>query len=97
MSTTTQKGQAAELKQPTHKQAITTTNNPEYPVKFYSFDEAADYLSVSNKTLFNYVKNGIVEGYKLGGQWRFTQEQLLSAFQPGTIKQYSKSEQKRAI
>ena len=44
--------------------------------RWYSVAEAADYLGVSEPTLFRWMKDGSLSFYKVGGATRFTQEGL---------------------
>ncbi len=37
---------------------------------FYTVEEAASRLGIHSKTLLRYLKEGTVEGHKLGGKWR---------------------------
>jgi excisionase family DNA binding protein len=42
----------------------------------YTRKEAQDYLKVSRSTLNRLLREGILKGFKVGTQWRFTREQL---------------------
>ena len=39
--------------------------------KLYSVEEIAKMTSVTTRTIRNYLRNGILTGTKIGGQWRF--------------------------
>ncbi len=43
---------------------------------WYSIPEAAEYLGISQPTLFRWMKDGILSFYKVGGSTRFTREGL---------------------
>ena len=43
--------------------------------------EAASYLRIKERTLYNLVKNRKVPGIKIGGQWRFKRSQLDAMFE----------------
>lgn len=45
-------------------------------LKLYSLQELAKLLEVSERTIHNYVKAGKIKGVKIGGQWKFTEENL---------------------
>lgn len=46
------------------------------PEKWYTIDEAAEYLSISRPTIFRWMKEGILSFYKIGGSTRFSKEGL---------------------
>lgn len=44
--------------------------------KLYTVEEVAELASVTSRTIRNYLKAGRLEGRKIGGQWRFSQEEV---------------------
>ena len=44
--------------------------------KLYTVDEIAEMVSMTTRTIRNYIKDGLLKGKKLGGQWRFTEEDI---------------------
>lgn len=44
--------------------------------KLYSVEEIAQMTSVTTRTIRNYLRNGILKGRKIGGQWRFSLEDV---------------------
>ena len=44
--------------------------------KLYSVEEIAQITSVTTRTIRNYLRNGILKGRKIGGQWRFSMEDI---------------------
>ena len=44
--------------------------------KWYSVRDAAEYLDISQPTLFRWMKDGTISFYKVGGSTRFTRESL---------------------
>ena len=44
--------------------------------RWYSVKEAADYLGVSQPTIFRWMKDGLLSFYKVGASTRFTREGL---------------------
>ncbi len=44
--------------------------------KLYSVEEIAQMTSVTTRTIRNYLRNGILKGRKIGGQWRFSLEDI---------------------
>ena len=45
-------------------------------LKLYSLQELAKLLEVSERTIHNYVKAGKIKGVKVGGKWKFTEENI---------------------
>ena len=45
--------------------------------KLYSVEEVAEMTAVTTRTIRNYLRNGILKGTKIGGQWRFRQEDVM--------------------
>jgi len=45
-------------------------------LKLYSLQELAKLLEVSERTMHNYIKAGKIKGVKIGGKWKFTEENL---------------------
>ena len=41
-----------------------------------SIQEVAKYLNLTTSTIYRLVKRGAVPGFKVGGQWRFTRDNL---------------------
>ncbi len=52
--------------------------------KWYSVQEAADYLEVSQATIFRWMKEGTLSFYKVGGATRFSREGLEVLFEKTT-------------
>lgn len=44
--------------------------------KMYTVDEVAELASVTSRTIRNYLKDGRLKGRKIGGQWRFTEQNV---------------------
>lgn len=49
-------------------------NNNE--LEHYSVKEIAELLKVSPRTIYKYVLNGMLKGYKIAEKWRFSKEQI---------------------
>ncbi|WP_077302517.1 helix-turn-helix domain-containing protein [Virgibacillus pantothenticus] len=43
----------------------------------YSVEELANELNVTTRTIRNYLRDGKLKGTKVGGQWRFSKENLV--------------------
>ncbi|MCL2773014.1 MAG: methyltransferase domain-containing protein [Oscillospiraceae bacterium] len=44
--------------------------------KFYTVDDVAAYTNLTSRTIRNYLKDGTLKGRKVGGQWRFTMQNI---------------------
>lgn len=44
--------------------------------KFHTIGEVADCYRIGKSTIHKYLQNGLIEGFKMGNQWRFSQEQI---------------------
>lgn len=44
--------------------------------ELYSVEALAEELNVTTRTIRNYLKEGRLKGKKIGGQWRFTAEEV---------------------
>ena len=51
--------------------------------KLYTVDEIAEMVSMTTRTIRNYIKDGLLKGKKLGGQWRFTEEDIKNFMDSG--------------
>jgi excisionase family DNA binding protein len=48
--------------------------------KLYTVEDIAQMTSLTSRTIRNYLKNGSLKGQKIGGQWRFTMENIKRLF-----------------
>ena len=44
--------------------------------KLFTVEDIATMTSLTSRTIRNYLKDGILKGRKIGGQWRFTEEEI---------------------
>lgn len=44
--------------------------------KFYTADQIAEYFGVRVETIRDWIKRGLLSGFKAGRDWRFTQEDV---------------------
>jgi len=44
--------------------------------KLFTVEDIAQMTSLTTRTIRNYLKDGILKGRKIGGQWRFTEEDI---------------------
>lgn len=68
----------SQVKDTTEKKPEPATAQAETdaPGKLHSAQEVADYLGVTRRTLYTYIKDGKIEGLKIGRQWKFTDAQI---------------------
>ena len=48
--------------------------------KLFTVEDIAKMTSLTSRTIRNYLKNGTLQGIKIGGQWRFTMENVRQLF-----------------
>ena len=48
--------------------------------KLYTVEDIAKMTSLTSRTIRNYLKDGSLQGRKIGGQWRFTMENIKQLF-----------------
>lgn len=48
--------------------------------KLYSISDIAKKTKLTDRTIRNYLANGTLKGKKIGGQWRFTQNDINALF-----------------
>lgn len=53
-------------------------------IKVYTLDEVADILKVTKRTLYNYVKEGKLQAFKMGKYWRITDDKLQAFLSTGS-------------
>lgn len=53
--------------------------------KLYTVEDIAKMTSLTSRTIRNYLKNGTLRGSKIGGQWRFTMENIRLLFDNGAF------------
>lgn len=61
-----------------------TFQDKDTPKKWYTVKEAAEYLGVSQPTIFRWMKEEVLSFYKIGGSTRFSQEGLDSLIEKST-------------
>ena len=59
-----------------NKGHIIKTRGGNYLEKLYTVQEVADYLGLSRKTIYRYLKAGKLKAKKVGAEYRITQSQL---------------------
>lgn len=56
-------------------------------IKVYTLKEVEDMLSVTRRTVYNYIKNGDLKATKIGKYWRVQHEDLQDFINRGTKHQ----------
>ena len=52
--------------------------NDKPAVDILNLDETADYLRVSNQTIYNMIKDGRIKAYKVGREWKFLRSDIMA-------------------
>jgi len=47
-------------------------------VEVLNLDETADFLRVSNQTVYNMIREGRIRAYKVGREWRFLRQDIMA-------------------
>ena len=63
-------------------------------MKFYSLKGTAELIGVSVRTMQRYVRDGVLQGAKFGREWRFTEDDIMRAYE--TIKADLVEDKKRS-
>lgn len=54
--------------------------------KLYTVEDVARFTNLTTRTIRNYLKEGRLTGKKIGGQWRFTMENISTLLNDGKVK-----------
>ena len=65
--------------------------------KLYSIAEVAKITRLTDRTIRNYLANGTLKGQKIGGQWRFTQENIYALFNNNVFEDDMKNKTQKKI
>ena len=66
--------------------------------KLYTVEDVARMTSFTSRTIRNYLKNGTLQGRKIGGQWRFTMENIKQLFKnSGFLGDFSSNNKRQVI
>jgi len=55
--------------------------------KLYTVEDIATMTSLTSRTIRNYIKDGLLKGRKIGGQWRFTEDDVKNLMDSGTFRE----------
>ena len=65
--------------------------------KLFTVEDIANMTSLTTRTIRNYLKDGSLKGNKIGGQWRFTTEDVNNFMENGNVVNNLVSERKQAV
>jgi len=65
--------------------------------KFYTVEDIAKMSMFTTRTIRNYLKDGLLTGRKIGGQWRFTEDDINKFWKQGDIKDAISSEKRQDV
>lgn len=65
--------------------------------KLYTVEDIAQMTSMTTRTIRNYLKDGILTGRKIGGQWRFTEGDVGNFMDSGNVSATIISERKQEV
>lgn len=54
--------------------------------KLFTIADVAEMTSMSDRTIRNYLRSGLLTGRKVGGQWRFTAQDIAKFFDRSDVK-----------
>jgi len=57
-------------------------------LRVYTIEEVMDVLKVTKRTLYNYIKADQIKAFKVGKEWRITEESLRDFTEHGTEPDY---------
>lgn len=61
--------------------------------RLIDIDELADYLKLKKQTIYNWLSDGKISGFKVGGTWRFARRDVDAWLR--TRRRLSKPEEKK--
>ena len=65
--------------------------------KLYTVEDIAKMTSLTSRTIRNYLKDGSLQGKKIGGQWRFTMEDIGRLFNNGNLSKDMSDNKKQEL
>ena len=57
-------------------------------IEVYTLKEIEDLLHVTRRTLYNWIKGGKLKAFRIGKEWRVTEEALVAFTERGTDEGY---------
>ena len=53
-------------------------------IRVYTLEEVCEILSITKRTVYNYIKAGKLKAFKMGKYWRVTEESLRAFTETGS-------------
>ena len=65
--------------------------------KLYTVEDIANMTGLTSRTIRNYLKDGSLEGRKIGGQWRFTMKNIEKLFDNSSVTKDIQNDKKQQV
>lgn len=65
--------------------------------KLYTVEDIARMTMLTTRTIRNYLKEGLLTGRKVGGQWRFTKQEVESLFENNSVEEDMKNNRRQEV
>lgn len=65
--------------------------------ELYTVDDIAQMTMLTSRTIRNYLKDGLLTGRKIGGQWRFTKKDLENLFSNSAVEEEIKDNRRQEV
>ena len=65
--------------------------------KFYTVEDIAKMAMFTERTIRKHLKEGVLKGRKIGGQWRFTEDDIINYTNQGSVGEMMKSEKEQDV
>ena len=65
--------------------------------KLYTVEDIANMTGLTTRTIRNYLKDGSLEGKKIGGQWRFSMKNIEKLFNSSSVTKDMQDNKKQQV
>lgn len=65
--------------------------------ELYTVDDIAQMTMLTSRTIRNYLKDGLLTGRKIGGQWRFTKKDVENLFNNHVVEEEIKDHRRQEV
>lgn len=65
--------------------------------ELFTVDDIAKMTMLTTRTIRNYLKDGLLTGNKVGGQWRFTKKDVEKLFENSKVEDDMKNERRQEV
>lgn len=66
-------------------------------IELYTVKDIAQFTSMTTRTILSYIKSGVLQGRKIGGQWRFTKEDVVRFMDGGEYREKSREIEEQTV